>query len=112
MERLGWPPEDFQCSENSGIPAAKRKPEALRIEDAQYVGGHPGLKSAGDMLLTLVDRETEAVCTARWKIQDEEVARRIQATLMNCKGLTLAQAGLQEIPEDGQLDGLQPPTNP
>lgn len=100
-ELLGWPPGDFQCTENPSVPLDDRRPEVLRIDSAEYVGGHPGLKSPGDIVLTLVDEERSEVCTARWKIQDGEAVRRIQSTLIQCKGLTLAEAGQREVPEDG-----------
>jgi hypothetical protein len=52
------------------------------------------------MVLTLIDFERAEHCTTRFEIQDADVARRLQVVLAQCRGLTLDQAGLREIPEN------------
>jgi hypothetical protein len=99
QELAGWPPREFQCTEDPTIPFKPALFGGLRIEGVSYVAGHAMGKSVGDMVLSLVDFEKAEHCTTRFKISDD-TARRAQIVLAQCKGLTLAQAGLREIPED------------
>src|SRR5688572_8848051 len=95
----GWPPREFQCTEDPSLPF-QPSAQGLRIDSVTYVPGSPKGKSLGDMVLTLIDFERAEHCTTRFEIQDADMARRLQVVLTQCRGLTLDQAGLREIPEN------------
>lgn len=100
MELAGWPPSEFQCTEDLEMGLHPAKVENLRIESVTFIAARPGMKARGDLVLTLVDKERTEICTTRWKMHYDDVARRTHSALELCKGLTLAQAGLREIPDE------------
>lgn len=93
----GWPPKQFQCTDDPSLPYETVNNRGLVLESVTFVPGDARSNRPGDIVLTLVDSDRSEICTARLKIMDTELAQRVQAALTRCAGLTLNEAGLRMI---------------
>jgi hypothetical protein len=94
---LGWPP---RCFQDATDPSKEYQPRgALRLESVTHIPGGRNHSEAA-LAMILVDDARDEACTALLKVANEEVARSSYLVLKGCKGLTLAEAGVREIPSD------------
>lgn len=95
-ELPGWPPRNFQCTDDHTLPFDSDQ-RGLVLTAVDYVPAGSTGSRQGDIVLTLVDNKRAEKCTTRWKVQDSDLARRVQEALGTCMGLTLVEAGLRVI---------------
>jgi hypothetical protein len=69
----------------------------MRIEAARHVPAGAKSDKPGDIVITLRDPDRSEECTAKVKVSDGAMARRVQSALKSCRGLTLEQAGLKNL---------------
>jgi hypothetical protein len=94
---VGWPPSCFRSVEMP--PRDYRHPNArsLRIMSAMFLpGSTPG--GRGEILLLLNCKVSGNPCFAKVKVATSALGERAVQALSTCHGLSLAQAGLRQIP--------------
>ena len=74
-------------------------PERLRLSSAGLLPASSSADSPSDIILILVDPETDATCSARITLKDVVLALRTHKTLKSCERLTLAAVGETDIVE-------------
>jgi hypothetical protein len=99
-EVSGWPPSKYDSAAKPREDCGNEEPQAFVLKSACYVNGHTPQSPDGVLLMVVVDSRTGEECTARLRISDPELGRKMAEVLAVCKGLPLAQAGNLKLKGD------------
>lgn len=96
----GWPPSKYDSAVQAHETCGNDRPEVFTLKAATFINGHTGESPGGTLLLTVVDSRTGEECTARLRIVDSDLGRRMAHVLGISKGIPLMQAGSLEISDN------------
>ena len=92
-----WPPSKFSSARVAKEDCPGDEPQEFILQSVCFINGRHTDHAEGDLVLVIQDARTGEECSARIRITDAELGRKLAQVLGSCKGLSLIQAGNLEV---------------